>query len=103
MPDAAIEHIVKTPGTCGGKPRIAGSRIKVSMIAEWHERAGMTVDEILEQCPHLTKAGIHSALAYYHDHREEIDAQIRQEEALVEAVMAKSTSLLGEKLASRRH
>jgi uncharacterized protein (DUF433 family) len=34
------EHIVKTPCTCGGKPRIAGSRIRVQDIVIWHEHQG---------------------------------------------------------------
>jgi uncharacterized protein (DUF433 family) len=32
------EHIVITPGTCGGKPHIAGHRIKVSHVAILHEQ-----------------------------------------------------------------
>src|ERR1043166_7346994 len=40
------EHIAITPGVCGGKPRIAGHRIKVQHIAVWHERMGMSPDEI---------------------------------------------------------
>jgi uncharacterized protein (DUF433 family) len=42
------EHIVSTPDTCGGKPRIAGSRIQVKHIAVKHERQGMTPEEIAE-------------------------------------------------------
>ena len=41
MPDATdvlAQHIVATPGTAGGKPRIAGRRITVQQIAIWHER-----------------------------------------------------------------
>src|SRR6202521_5115297 len=40
------EHIVKTPGTCWGKPRIAGTRIKVEQVVIWHERMGMRPEEI---------------------------------------------------------
>src|SRR4029450_12500399 len=36
------EHVVVTPGVCGGKPRIAGHRIKVAHVAAWHERAPLT-------------------------------------------------------------
>ncbi|MDX1964531.1 MAG: DUF433 domain-containing protein [Pirellulales bacterium] len=28
------EHIVMTPGVCGGKPRIAGTRIKVQYVRQ---------------------------------------------------------------------
>lgn len=48
----AAEHaadrvrIVSTPGICGGGPRIDGHRIEVEDIAIWHERMGMSPDEI---------------------------------------------------------
>jgi uncharacterized protein (DUF433 family) len=32
------EHIVWTPDTCGGKPRIAGSRIEVKHVVIMRER-----------------------------------------------------------------
>src|SRR5687768_15478085 len=41
-----VEHIQIVPGYCGGKPHIVGHRIKVQHIALWHERAGMSRDEI---------------------------------------------------------
>jgi uncharacterized protein (DUF433 family) len=41
------EHIVSTPDTCGGKPRIAGSRIQVKHVAIMHERQGMTPEAIV--------------------------------------------------------
>jgi uncharacterized protein (DUF433 family) len=46
-PAASVEHIVATPGVCGGKPRIAGHRIRVQDIALWHERVGYSVAEIV--------------------------------------------------------
>ena len=55
---ASIEQI---PGTCGGKPRIAGTRIKVSLIAILSERNRMTPDEIVEAYPHLSLAQVHAA------------------------------------------
>jgi len=39
-------HIEITQGVCGGKPRIAGHRIRVEDIAIWHERMGLSADEI---------------------------------------------------------
>ena len=40
------QHIEITPGICGGKPRIAGHRIRVQDIAIWHEKMGLTADDI---------------------------------------------------------
>jgi uncharacterized protein (DUF433 family) len=95
------EHIVSTPETCGGKPRIAGSRIQVKQIVVMHERQGMSPAEIVAEYPHLTLAGIYAALAYYHDHREEINADIRMEQEWYEEMKAKHPSRIQEKLKAR--
>jgi uncharacterized protein (DUF433 family) len=95
------EHIVITPGVCGGKPRIAGHRIKVSQVAVWHERQGQSAAEIVAGQPGLTLADVYAALAYYHDHRDEIDAEIRLGDEVYERLRTHQPSLL-EKLAGRR-
>ncbi|WP_337177644.1 DUF433 domain-containing protein [Paludisphaera sp.] len=64
------EHIVATPDTCGGKPRIAGTRIRVKEVAICYAHLGMTPEQIAAQWPHLDMASIFAALAYYHDHRD---------------------------------
>jgi uncharacterized protein (DUF433 family) len=92
------EHIISTPDTCGGKPRIAGSRIRVKDVVVWHDRQGMTPSEIVSKWPHLTLASIYAALAFYHDHREEMNAELAADEAWYEEQKAKSPSLLQEKL-----
>ncbi|MEX2188784.1 MAG: DUF433 domain-containing protein [Pirellulales bacterium] len=79
-------HVEVTPGTCGGKPRIAGTRIRVQDVVVWHERMGLSVDEIVSRFPQLTLAGVYAALAYYHDHREEIDSQMARGQRIVEAM-----------------
>jgi uncharacterized protein (DUF433 family) len=70
-------HIVSTEGVLGGKPRIDGTRISVQHIAEHHLQAGWPISEIAEAF-NLTFSQIHAALAYYYDHREEIDRLIQQ-------------------------
>lgn len=101
-PSAIREHVVRTPDTCGGKPRIAGSRIQVKHVAVWHERMGQTPARIVSEFPHLTLADIYAALAYYHDHREEIDADIIAEREQYEDMKATEPSLLREKLRQRQ-
>jgi uncharacterized protein (DUF433 family) len=71
-------YIVKTPGTCGGRPRIEGTRIAVDMIAEWIVHLRQSPEEVKHSHPHLTLAQIHSALAYYYDHSEEIEESLRR-------------------------
>ncbi len=95
------EYIVSTPDTCGGKPRIAGSRIQVKHVAIMHERQGMSPAEIVSEFPHLTLAGIYAALAYYHDHREEINAEIAADRTWYEEQREKQSSRLKEVLKAR--
>jgi uncharacterized protein (DUF433 family) len=87
------ERIVSTPGTCGGKPRIAGHRIKVADIAIWYERTGLSPDEIVSTWPTLTLSDVHVALAYYYDHRDQIDADIRAGEEFVDKYRAGQPSI----------
>ena len=94
------EHIELTPDTAGGKPRIRGRRVTVQNVAIWHERLGMTADEIAAEYD-LTLADVYAALAYYFDHREEIDRRIEEDNALVEALREQTPSKFPHKLRSR--
>ncbi len=91
------QHIEVTPGIAGGKPRIAGHRITVQNIVIWHERIGKSVDEIAAEYD-LTLADVYAALAYYYDHRSEIDHDIGESKALVEALRESAPSKLKQKL-----
>ena len=95
------EHIEITPGICGGKPRIGGHRIRVQDVVIWHERMGLSPDEIVSQYPSITLADIYAALAYYHDHLEEIRQQIRAGEDSARELQAQTPSILQEKLRNR--
>jgi len=95
------EHIVATPGTCSGRPRIAGRRITVQNIAIWHERAGMSADEIASEYD-LELGDVYAALTYYFDNREEIDAAIQESEEWVEALRERTPSVLKQKLSRMR-
>ena len=44
-------HIEITPGVCGGKPRIAGHRIRVQDIVIMHDRMGKDPYEIVNDYP----------------------------------------------------
>jgi uncharacterized protein (DUF433 family) len=95
-------RIVRTPGTCGGKPRIDGHRIKVAHIAICHERMGLSPDEIVTSHPTITLAQVHAALAYYYEHKDEIDADIDEGERFVEELKAKSPPSRLQKLLEAR-
>ncbi len=66
--------IVSTPGTCGGRPRIADTRITIQYIVN-EIKSGITPEEIIEDKPFLTIAGIYTALAYYYANKELLDAE----------------------------
>jgi uncharacterized protein (DUF433 family) len=95
------DHIEITPGVCGGKARIAGHRIRVQDVVVWHEQMGMSVDEIASLYPQLTLGDVYAALAYYHDHREEIRRQMWEGEELAARLRAQTPSLVQQKLAEK--
>lgn len=72
--------IVKTLDTCGGRPRIAGSRITVQYIVT-EIKAGITPEAILEDKSYLTLGGIYAALAYYYANQDSLDAAFAVYEA----------------------
>lgn len=94
-------YIVKTPGTNGGKPRIDGTRITVEMIAEAVVHGGQTPQEYQESHSHITLAQIHAALAYYYDHRAEIEASIEEGKKIEEEMRQRFPPRLPELLKAR--
>lgn len=95
--DTVSGHITITPGVAGAKPRIAGHRITVQDIVLWHERLDLSADEIATEYG-LSLADIYAALAYYYDHREEIDQAIEGDEAFVAALRQSLPSKLRARL-----
>lgn len=90
MQTADLTHIDRDAARCGGKPCIAGTRIRVWDVHVWHELRGWSPAEIIAQFPQLTLADIYAALAYYHDHREEIEAEIHQDDEFASRLKAES-------------
>lgn len=70
--------IVETPEICGGRPRIAGTRISIAQIAVWYKE-GLSVEEIIDEIPYLTLAKVYAALSYYHANKAEIEADLAAE------------------------
>ena len=79
MSKVDYRNIDKTPGICGGRAVVAGTRIRVSLIRQL-SRQGMTVAEIVGHYSHLRPADVYDALAYAHDHFSEIEADIADDE-----------------------
>jgi uncharacterized protein (DUF433 family) len=102
MKSVIKEHLKSTAGVSGGKPRIAGHRIRVMDIVLWQTKCGWSPDEIVSQFPQLNLADVHAALAYYWDHKEEIEADIRSAEERETRSRRKHPSILKEKLETNK-
>jgi uncharacterized protein (DUF433 family) len=91
-------HIAISQDVAGGKPQIAGHRITVQHIVIWHERMGLSADEIASDHG-LTLAEVYAALTYYYDHRQEIDKAILADESTVselrKPIMSKLSGSIG--------
>ena len=90
-------HIEIIPDVRGGRPRIAGTRITVADIVIIHLRLGQSLEEIADKYD-LDLADVYAALAYYYDHRSEIDGSIEADEAFAEAFRRNNPSLLQARL-----
>lgn len=96
------DFIVSTPGTCDGEPRIAGTRIKVRHVFTWVEQQGMSVAQVVEDHPHLSRSAVHAALAYYWSHPDQIHQAFDAEDRLVADLKATTgPSLVSQKLAAK--
>ena len=95
-------YIDMTPGVCGGRPRIAGHRITVFDIATWRLKLGMALEEIAGKYD-LPLAAVYAAMAYYFDHRVEIDGRAEEDRAVAEAFQQRYPSHLQEKLQAQHN
>jgi uncharacterized protein (DUF433 family) len=86
--------ITQTPGVCGGRPTIAGTGVSVRRVAGWY-KMGRSPEEIADQYGHLNLAQVHAALAYYHANRNELDAELAEEEAEYDRLAAAHKSAQG--------
>jgi uncharacterized protein (DUF433 family) len=86
----STEYIAIDPDYCFGKPRIVGTRMPVAAIAEMYLEMGQSLEEIALKYD-LSLAAVHGAMAYYYDHREEIDRHSLESERIVEEMKRNST------------
>jgi uncharacterized protein (DUF433 family) len=98
METTISRHITNTPGVCGGKPCIAGTRIRVEDIYVWHVLQGQSPEEIVAGFPQLTLADVYAAMAYYYDHREELEREWAEGDAFIEEMKRREPSRLRERM-----
>jgi len=73
LTETRYEHIVLNDD---GVPQIAGTTMKVIELVLDQRAYGWSPDELRFQHPYLVLGQIHSALAYYWDHQDELDRDI---------------------------
>ena len=78
MAATAYRYLTKIPGVRGGNTVVERTRVGV------HDVVGLVVngagvDDVVRSLPDLTRAQVYECLAYYEDHRGEIDALIARQ------------------------
>ncbi len=69
----SYRYIVRSAGVRGGNPIVQSTRIGVHDVIGLLQN-GETIETVRANCfPQLTRAQIYECLAYYEDHRGEID------------------------------
>jgi uncharacterized protein (DUF433 family) len=71
--------IEKTAGVCGGSARVAGTRIPVWQLVVARD-LGVDEAQLLIDYPTLRAEDLVNAWAYAQSHRDEIEAEIRENE-----------------------
>ena len=73
-------YIVKAPGIRSGSAIVEGTRIGVHDVVAMIQ-TGATVDEVVESLGRVTRAQVYECLAYYEDHKSEIDPLVAAQTA----------------------
>jgi uncharacterized protein (DUF433 family) len=86
-------HITTDPEVCRGRPCIAGTRVRVMDIVAAHEQ-GASPEELQDYFAtrRLTLAEVYAALAYYIDHKDEVEADFAEDERLAAEGMAQEAA-----------
>lgn len=102
MPIVSLNYIEITPDVCGGRPRIAGHRITVADLAVMYIKMGYSLEEIAGKYD-LSIASVYAAMAYYFEHRAEIDCRLKEDAEFVEKFQQQHPSKLQAKLKQLRN
>ncbi len=86
-------YIEATPDVRGGRPRIAGTGFTIADLAVRHMEMGQPLEEVARKF-RLLLAAVYAGIAYYYDHRAEIDARIAADDAFAEAFRRENPSLI---------
>ena len=78
--DLSYRYLTRIPGLRGGNTIVAGTRIGVHDVLGLLVN-GASIDDVVRSFPELTRAQVSECLAYYEDHRDEIDFLVAEQMA----------------------
>lgn len=79
LADVGYRYITRVPGVRGGHAIIESTRVGVHDVISLLQ-SGETVDTVVSRCfPNITRAQVYECLAYYEDHRGEIDVLVARQ------------------------
>jgi uncharacterized protein (DUF433 family) len=83
----AIETIVSDPAIRGGRPIIAGRAVSVADLVASHVHRGQTAEDLAVNFV-LELGQVYAALAYYYQHKADVDAQMQADATEAERLLA---------------
>ena len=96
----SINLIASDPNLRGGRPCVAGTGLRVIDVVMAHLFHQRSPSEIASDYA-ISLAQVHAALAYYYDHRAEIDEREAADLTTAEAIKQQYPSKLQTKLSQR--
>ena len=82
MAATSYRYLVNLPGVCQGKTIVEGTRIGVHDVVGLILN-GASVDDVCRSFPDLSRAQVYECLAYYEDHRTQIDALVAEQSTVL--------------------
>ncbi|MBZ0318396.1 MAG: DUF433 domain-containing protein [Anaerolineae bacterium] len=82
-----IDTIISDPAIRDGQPIIKGTNLRVVTLISSHLYRGLSPEELATNFA-LDLGQVYAALAYYYQHKVEIDTEIRQDSAKAESLLA---------------
>lgn len=86
-----VDLIVSDPGKRGGQPIIAGTSIRVADVVASYIYRGQSPDELAVNFV-LDLGQVYAALAYYYQHKADMDAQMKADTQQAEKLLSKFES-----------
>ena len=87
-----VIEIERNPKRCGGNPTLAGTRTTVHDIVANVELYDGDIERMVEDFPHLTVGTVEAIMAWYREHKDEIDDILRRRRGRYERRLAQTRS-----------